>query len=99
MGLVKLMFWPLRMLMWPVLAPLHMMHHSFKMVFRFLTVMLLFAQLMVMLFMAAMFVMFTVVPTLMFVLYWIMKKGKHMGRLGKHGKMHMHMPSPRRFKP
>jgi hypothetical protein len=28
-----------------------------------------------------------------------MKKKKHMARLGKHGKMHMHMPTPRRFKP
>jgi hypothetical protein len=28
-----------------------------------------------------------------------MKKKKYMGGLGKHGKMHMHMPSPRRFKP
>ncbi len=99
MGLVKLMFWPLRMLLWPVLSPLHMIYRSFKMVFRLLTVMLLFANLMVMLFMAAMFVMFTVVPTLMFVLCWIMKKGKHMGRLGKHGKMRMHIPTPRRFKP
>ena len=99
MGLFKLMFWPMRMLMWPILAPLGMLHHSFKMALRFGTVMLLFAQLMVMLFLAAMFVLFTVVPTVMFVLYWIMKKKKHMGRLGKHGKMHMCMPSPRRFKP
>jgi hypothetical protein len=32
-------------------------------------------------------------------LCWIMKKKKYMGGLGKHGKMHMHMPKPRRFKP
>jgi hypothetical protein len=35
----------------------------------------------------------------MFGLFWVMKKRKHMGLLGKHGKMHMHMPKPRRFKP
>jgi hypothetical protein len=99
MGFIKLMFLPLRMLMWPVMAPLGMMHHSFKMALRFVTVMLLFAQLMVMLFLAAMFVMFTVVPTIMFGLFWIMKKKKHMGGLGKRGKMHMHMPKPRRFNP
>ena len=99
MGLIKLMFLPLRMLISPVMAPLRMLMWPFKMAFRFGTVMLLFAQLMVMLFLAAMFVLFTVVPTVMFVLYWIMKKKKHMGRLGKHGKMHMCMPTPRRFKP
>ncbi len=99
MGLCKLMFWPLRMLMSPIMAPLRMLMWPFRAVFRFVTVMLLFAQLMVMLFMAAMFVMFTVIPTLMFGLFWVMKKRKHMGLLGKHGKTHMHMPSPRRFKP
>jgi len=72
MGLIKLMFLPMRMLMWPVMAPLRMIMSPFKMAFRFGTVMLLFAQLMVMLFLAAMFVLFTVVPTVMFVLYWIM---------------------------
>jgi hypothetical protein len=86
MVLIKLMFLPLRMLMWP-----------FKIAYRFATVTLLFTQLMVMLFLAAMFVMFTVVPTLVWGLCWIMKKKKHMGPLGKHGKMHM--PTPRRFKP
>ena len=99
MGLIKLMFLPLRMLMWPVMVPLGMLHHSFKMALRFGTVMLLFAQLMVMLFLAAMFIMFTVIPTVIWGLCWIMKKKQHMGGLGKHGKMHMHMPTPRRFKP
>jgi len=99
MGLIKLMFLPLRMLMWPVMGPLRMLMWPLKMAFRFGTVMLLFAQLMVMLFLAAMFIMFTVIPTVIWGLCWIMKKKKHMGRLGQHGKMHMHMPTPRRFKP
>jgi hypothetical protein len=63
------------------------MKRQFKMAFHFVAVMLLVAQLMVMLFMAAMFVTFVVVL--------VMKK---MRKMGKHGKMHMRMPSPRRFK-
>ena len=97
MGLVKLMLWPMKMMMWPMTAPCRMIMRPFKMAFRFLTVMLLVAQLAVMLFTAAMFVMFTVVPTLMVGFYWVMRKTR-MGRMGKH-RMHMHMPSPRRFKP
>jgi len=45
MGLIKLMFLPLRMLISPVMAPLRMLMWPFKMAFRFGTVMLLFAQL------------------------------------------------------
>jgi hypothetical protein len=97
MGLFKLMFLPMRMLMWPVKAPCHMIMRPFKMAFHFVTVMLLVAQLMVMLFMVAMLVMFTVVPTLMYGLYWVMKKTR-MGKMGKH-RMHMRLPSPRHFKP
>ena len=88
MGLFKLMFLPMKMMMWPMTAPCHMMKRLFKMAFHFVAVMLLVAQLVVMLFMAAMFVMFAVM--------WVMKK---MRKMGKHGKMHMRMPSPRRFKP
>jgi hypothetical protein len=101
MGLFKLIFWPMRMLMWPIMAPLSMIHCAFKMVFRFFTVMLLFANLLVTLFVAATLVIFTVVPTLLaglFGLYWVMKK-MCRGRMCKSGKMHMCMPSPRRFKP
>jgi hypothetical protein len=96
MGLFKLMFLPMKMMMWPMTAPCHMMKRLFKMAFHFVAVMLLVAQLMVMLFMAAMFVMFTVVPTVMFVLFFVMKKMRK-GKMGRHGKMHM--PMPRRFKP
>jgi hypothetical protein len=89
MGLIKLM-------MFPVTAPFRMMMWPFKMAFRFGVVMLLLAQLMVMLFMAAMFVMFTVVPTVLFGLFFVMKK-MHKGKKGTHGKMHAHLP--RRFTP
>ena len=88
MGLFKLMFLPMKMMMWPMTAPCHMMKRLVKMAFHFVAVMLLVAQLVVMLFMAAMLVMFAVM--------WVMKK---MRKMGKHGKMHMRMPSPRRFKP
>jgi len=88
MGLFKLMFLPMKMMMWPMTAPCHMMKRLFKIAFHFVAVMLIVAQLVVMLFMAAMFVMFAVLS--------VMKK---MRKMGKHGKMHMHMPSPRRFKP
>ncbi|MGZ4863555.1 MAG: hypothetical protein ACXV5H_04300 [Halobacteriota archaeon] len=88
MGFFKLMFLPMKMMMWPMTAPCHMMKRMFKMAFHFVAVMLLVAQLVVMLFMAAMFVVFVVM--------WVMKK---MHKMGKHGKMHMHMPSPRGFKP
>ena len=96
-----MMFLPMRMLTRPVMAPLLMMMWPFKMAFRFVTVMLLLAQLMVTLFLAAVFVIFTVVPTIMvglYGLYWVMKKMR-MGRIRKFGKVHMRMPSPRRFKP
>ena len=99
MILVKLMFWPMRMLMSPITAPFRMIHHSFKMAFHVLTVMLLFANLLVTLFVAATLVIFTVVPTIMaglYGLFWIMKKKKQTGWMGKHGKMHMPMPSARR---
>ncbi|MDD1725610.1 MAG: hypothetical protein LUQ34_01845 [Euryarchaeota archaeon] len=99
MVLFKLMFLPLRMLMWPLMAPLRMLMWPFKLAYRFVTVTLLFAQLMVLLCLAAMFVMFTVIPTIIWGLCWIMKKKKHTGWMGNHGKMHMHMPTPRRFKP
>jgi type III secretory pathway component EscU len=75
-----------------------MMMMPFKMALRFVTVMLLFAQLMVMLFLAAAFVLFTVVPAVMFALFFVKKK-MHMGKMGRHGRMHMHGPTPRRFKP
>ena len=88
MGLIKLMFLPMKMLMSPILAPLRMLMWPFKMAFRFGTVMLLFAQLMVMLFLAAMFIMFAVMR--------VMKKMRKMGKLGK---MHMRIPSPHRCKP
>ena len=88
MGLFKLMFLPMKMMMWPMTAPCHKMKRLFKMAFHFVAVMLLVAQLVVMLFMAAMFVTFAVI--------WVMKK---MRKMGEHGKMHMRMPSPRRFKP
>jgi hypothetical protein len=90
MGLFKLIFWPMRMLMWPITAPLNMIHCAFKMAFRFLTVMLLFANLLVTLFVAA---------TL--VIYGLCRVMKKMcgGRMCKSGKMHMCMPSPRRYKP
>lgn len=96
MGLVKLMFLPMKMMMWPMKAPCRMIMRPFTMAFHFVTVMLLVAQLMVMLFMAAMFVMFTVVPTVMFGLFFVMKKMRK-GKMGRHGKMHV--PMPRRFKP
>jgi hypothetical protein len=101
MGLIKLMFLSMRMLTWPVMAPLRMMMWPFKVAFRFVTVMLLLAQLMVTLFLTAMFVIFTVVPTIMvglYGLYWVMKKMR-MGRIREFGKVHMRMPSPRRFNP
>jgi hypothetical protein len=79
-------------------APVRTMMMPFKMALRFATVMLLFAQLMVMLFVAAMFVMFTVVPAVMFGLFFVMKKMR-MGRMGRHGRMQMHVPIARRFKP
>jgi len=79
-------------------APVRTMMMPFKMALRFATVMLLFAQLMVMLFVAAMFVMFTVVPAVMFGLFFVMKK-MHMEKKGMHGRMQMHMPIARRFKP
>jgi uncharacterized membrane protein YdbT with pleckstrin-like domain len=88
MGLFKLMFLPMKMMMWPMTAPCHMMKRQFKMAFHFVAVMLLVAQLMVMLFMAAIFVMLAVML--------VMKK---MRKMGKHGKMHMRMPSPRHFRP
>ena len=86
------------MMVWPMAAPVRMMMMPLKMALRFLTVMLLFAQLMVMLFAAAMFVMFTVVPAVMFGLFFVMKKMR-MGRMRRHGRMQMHMPIARRFKP
>jgi hypothetical protein len=88
MGLFKLLFLPMKMMMWPMTAPCHMTKRLFKMAFHIVAVMLLVAQLVVMLFMAAVFFMFTVM--------WVMKK---MRKMGKHGKMHMRMPLPRRFKP
>jgi hypothetical protein len=45
-----------------------------------------------------MFVMFTVVPAVMFGLFFVMKK-MHMEKKGMHGRMQMHMPIARRFKP
>jgi len=84
------MFWPLRMLMSPITAPLRMIHCAFKMVFRFLTAMLLFVNLLVTLFVAATLVIYG--------LYRVMKK-MCGGRMCKSGKMHMCMPLPRRFKP
>ena len=90
MGLFKLMSLPLRMMMWPMAAPVRMMMMPLKMALRFLTVMLLFAKLMAILFAAAMFV--------MFVLFFVKKKMR-MGKMGMHGRMHMGMPTPRRFKP
>jgi len=90
MGLFKLMSLPLRMMMWPMAAPVRMMMMPLKMALRFATVMLLFAKLMVILFAAAMFVMLG--------LFFVTKK-MHKGMMGRHGKMHMHMPTPRRFKP
>ena len=88
------------MMMWPMAAPVRMMMRPFKMAMRFVTVMLLFAQLMVMLFVAAMFIMVVVAPVLAFAAYWMMKLGrKRMGRMGRPGRMHMRMPTPRRFKP
>jgi hypothetical protein len=101
MGLFKLIFWPMRMLMWPIMAPLRMIHCSFKMASRFITVMLLFVNLLVTLFVAATLVIFTVVPTIMaglYGLYWVTKK-MHVGRKGRIGRMHMCVPSPRRYKP
>lgn len=86
------------MMMWPMAAPVRMMMMPLKMALRFVTVILLFANLMVMLFAAVMFVMFTVVPVVMFGLFFVMKKMRK-GRMGMHGRMHMHMPEPRRFKP
>jgi hypothetical protein len=97
MGLFKLMSLPLRMMMWPMTAPVRTMMMPFKMALRFATVMLLFVQLMVMLFIAAAFVMFTVVPAVMFALFFVKKMCK--GKMGRHRRMHMHMPVPRRFKP
>ena len=88
MGLFKLMFLPMKMMMWPMTAPCHMMKRLFKIAFHFVAVMLIVAQLVVMLFMAAMFVMFAVLS--------VMKK---MRKMGKHGKMHMRLPSPRHFRP
>ena len=86
------------MMMWPMAAPVRMIMMPLKMALRFLTVMLLFAQLMVMLFAAVMFVMFTVVPAVMFGLFFVMKKMR-MGKMGRHGRMQKHMPIARRFKP
>ena len=88
MSLFKLLFLPMKMMMWPMTAPCHMMKRLFKMAFHIVAVTLLVAQLMVMLFMAAMFVMFAVM--------WVIKK---MRKIGKHGKMHMRLPSPRHFRP
>jgi len=96
MGLIKLMFLLMKMMMSPVTVPFRMMLWPFTMAYRFITVMLLLAQLMVMLCMAATFIMFTVVPTIMVGLFFVMKK-MHKGKMGRHGKMHM--PMPRRFKP
>ena len=98
MGLFKLMSLPLRIMMWPVAAPVRMMMMPLKMALRFLTVMLLFAKLMVILFAVAVFIMFTVVPAVMFALFFVKKKMR-MGKMGMHGRMHMDMPTPRRFKP
>jgi len=86
------------MMMWPMTAPVRTMMMPFKMALRFATVMLLFAQLMVMLFIAAAFVLFTVVPAVMFALFFVKKK-MCKGKMGMHGRMHMRMPTPRRFKP
>ena len=90
MGLFKLMSLPLRIMMWPMAAPVRMMMMPLKMALRFLTVMLLFAKLMAILFAAAMFVMFAL---------FFVKKKMRMGKMGMHGRMHMHMPTSRRFKP
>ena len=85
-------------MMWPMAAPVRTMMMPFKMAMRFVTVMLLFAQLMVMLFIAAAFVLFTVVPAVMFALFFVKKK-MCKGKMGMHGRTHMRMPTPRRFKP
>lgn len=98
MGLFKLMCLPMKMMMWPMAAPVRMMMMPLKMALRFLTVMLLFAQLMVILFAVAMFIMFTVVPAVMLALFFVKKKMR-VGKRGMHGRMHMGMPTPRRFKP
>jgi len=86
------------MMMWPMTAPVRGMMMPFKMALRFMTVMLLIAQLIVMLFIAVAFVLFTVVPAVLFGLFF-MKKKMRKGKMGRHGKMHMHLPTPRRFKP
>ena len=86
------------MMLWPMAAPVRMMMMPFKMALRFLTVMLLFAKLMVILFAVAVFIMFTVVPAVMFGLFFVMKKMR-MGKMRRHGRMQMHMPIARRFKP
>jgi hypothetical protein len=80
----------MRMLMSPIMAPLRMIHCAFKMVSHVLTVMLLFANLLATLFVAATLVIYG--------LYRVMKK-MCVCRIGKSGKMHMCMPSPRRYKP
>lgn len=79
MGLLKMMFMP-KMMMWPM-----------TMAFRFITVMLLLGQLMVLSFIAAMFVINTILPAFMFGAFLLMKKA----HIGKHGKKMM----GRHFKP
>lgn len=69
-----------KMMMWPI-----------TMAFRFITVMLLLGQLMVLLFIAAMFVINTILPAFMFGAFLLMKKA----HIGKHGKKMM----GRHFKP
>ena len=98
MGLFKLMFLPMKMVMWPMKAPFHVMMCPMKKAFHLFTVTLLFTQLAVMLFMAVTFVVLTVLPALLIGIFWVMKKMR-TGRMGKHGKMHMRMHVPRRFKP
>jgi len=49
MSLFKLLFLPMKMMMWPMTAPCHMMKRLFKMAFHIVAVTLLVAQLMVML--------------------------------------------------
>ena len=89
---------PMKMMMWPMKAPFYMMMCPLKKAFHLVTVTLLLIQLVVLLLVAVAFVMFTVLPTLLVGLFWIIKKmGK--GRMGKHGKMHMGTHVPRRFKP
>jgi hypothetical protein len=79
-------------------APFCMMMCPLKKAFHLFTVVLLFTKIVVMLLMAVTFVVFTVLPTLLVCFFWMMKKMRR-AHMGKHGKMHMRMHAPRRFKP